>query len=175
MGEVLFGRVPPALKEALTARARERGLSLNAALVELLERGLEEGAEDGARAALETSLAASARALEQVRAALAAAERRLAQEAERAELTQGTLRALAERAQSELGQCPRCRKPVRGSDYLVGGRCPHCGKALTAFLTPRPQVGAPETPEYLALLGALGGLVALAGAGAGAGAGEAPG
>ena len=60
---------------------------------------------------------------------------------------------------------------MRGSDYLVGGRCPHCGKALTGFLTPRPQVGAPERDEYLALLGALGGLVALAGAGAG----EAPG
>ena len=171
MGEVLYGRVSRALKEALAARAGGRGLSLNAALVELLERGLEEGAEEGSRAALEASLAASARELEETRAALAAAERRLAQEGERAELTGGTLRALAERAQTELGQCPRCRKPVRGVDYLVGGRCPHCGKALTAFLTPRPQVGAPERDEYLALVGALGGLVALAGAGAG----EAPG
>jgi hypothetical protein len=51
--------------------------------------------------------------------------------------------------------------------YLVGGRCPRCEKALTAFLTPRLQVGAPKRDEYLALLGALGGLVALAGAGAG--------
>lgn len=167
MGEVLFGRVPPALKEALTARARERGLSLNATLVELLERGLEDEAEESSRAALEASLAASERALEEARSELAAAERRLAQEGERAELTRGTLRALAERAQSELAQCPRCRKPVRGLDYLVGGRCPHCDKALTAFLTPRPQVGAPERDEYLALLGALGGLVALAGGGAG--------
>ena len=60
---------------------------------------------------------------------------------------------------------------MRGVDYLGGGRCPHCEKALTGFLTPRPQVGAPERDEYLALLGALGALVALAGAGAG----EAPG
>ncbi len=55
---------------------------------------------------------------------------------------------------------------MRGSDHLVSGRCPHCELALTAFLTPRPQVGAPERDEYLALLGALGGLVGLAGAGA---------
>jgi hypothetical protein len=85
---------------------------------------------------------------------------------EREEQTTGTLRALAERARPELGQCPQCRKPVRGSDYLVGGRCPHCGKALTALLTPRAQLGAPERDEYLALLGALGGLVGLASAGA---------
>ena len=36
------------------------------------------------------------------------------------------LRALAERARHELGVCPACRKPVRGHDYLVSGRCPHC-------------------------------------------------
>lgn len=171
MGEVLYGRVPRALKEALTARARERGLSVNGALVELLERGLAEGAEEGSRAALAASLAASARALEEARAELAAAELRLALASAREAQTQVILGALAERARQELGECPRCRKPVRGFDYLVRGRCPHCGKALTAFLAPRPQVGAPETPEYLALLGALGGLVALAGAGAG----EAPG
>ena len=166
MGEVLYGRVSGALKGALAARARERGLSLNAALVELLEGGLEEGAEEGARAALEASLAASERALEGARAALAAAEHRLALANEREAQTQRILGALAGRARQELGECPRCRKPVRGVDYLLGGRCPHCGKALTAFLTPRPQVGAPEQAEYLALLGALGGLVALAGAGA---------
>ena len=94
------------------------------------------------------------------------AEGRLAAVGEQEERTKNTLRALAERARQELGQCPQCRKLVRGSDYLVSGRCPHCGKALTAFLTPRPQVGAPERDEYLALLGALGGLVALAGASA---------
>ncbi|MBA2615599.1 MAG: hypothetical protein H0U90_07450, partial [Actinobacteria bacterium] len=64
------------------------------------------------------------------------------------------------------GQCPGCRKRVRGSDYLVSGRCPHCAKALTALLAPLPQIGAPERDEYLALLGALGALVALAGASA---------
>jgi hypothetical protein len=30
------------------------------------------------------------------------------------------------------------------------------------LLTPRPQLGAPDKDEYLALLGALGGLIGLA-------------
>ncbi|MBA3380857.1 MAG: hypothetical protein H0T97_03175 [Actinobacteria bacterium] len=101
-----------------------------------------------------------------MRARLAAAEGRLLAAAAQEERTKGTLRALAERARHELGRCPACRKPVRGSDYLVSGRCPHCAKALTALLAPRVQVGAPERDEYLALLGALGGLVGLAGASA---------
>lgn len=63
--------------------------------------------------------------------------------------------------EQELASCPRCRKPVRGSDLLVSGRCPHCTKALTSLLTPAPHAGLDPT-EYLALLGALGVLVGLA-------------
>ncbi|MGH3082743.1 MAG: hypothetical protein ACRDNP_01565 [Gaiellaceae bacterium] len=164
--EVVYGRVPQALKQALTTYAGERGRSLNATLCELLERGLAQNARDAAGEELERALAASARELEQTRARLAAAEGRLAAAREQEERTKGTLRALAERARHELGHCPQCRTPVRGFDYLVRGRCPHCGKALTVFLTPRMQVGAPERDEYLALLGALGALVGLAGASA---------
>ena len=166
MSEVVYGRVPPALKQALTTHARERGLSLNASVVELLERGLAVSAQEAARDELEAVLASSARELDETRARLAVAEGRLAAAAEQEERTKNTLRALAERARQELGQCLQCRKPVRGYDYLVSGRCPHCGRALTALLTPRAQVGAPERDEYLALLGALGALVALAGASA---------
>jgi hypothetical protein len=166
VNEVVYGRVSPALKRALQARAREGGRSLNATVVELLERGLAAEAEEGPRVELEAALAASARELDEARARREADELRLALANEREEQTQGTLRALAERARQELAGCPRCRKPVRGCDYLVGGRCPHCGRALTALLTPRPQVGAPERDEYLALLGALGVLVGLAGTGA---------
>ena len=166
MSKVVYGRVSPALKQALTTRAKERGLSLNATLVELLERGLAESAQEAARAELEAALAASVRELEEVRARLAAAEGRLVAAAEQEERTKGTLRALTERARPELGQCPACRKPVRGHDYLVSGRCPNCSRALTALLAPLQQIGAPERDEYLALLGALGALVALAGASA---------
>jgi hypothetical protein len=38
---VVYARVPEALKQTLEARARERGLSQTATVVELLERGLQ--------------------------------------------------------------------------------------------------------------------------------------
>jgi hypothetical protein len=79
-----------------------------------------------------------------------------------AKIAARTHRALAERARHQLASCPQCRKPVRGTDLLVNGHCPNCSKPITAFLTPRPQLGAPDKDEYLALLGALGGLVGLA-------------
>jgi hypothetical protein len=72
------------------------------------------------------------------------------------------LRALAERARHELASCPQCRQPLRGYDLLVTGHCPNCNRAVTTLLTPRPQTGAPDKDEYLALLGALGGLLGLA-------------
>jgi hypothetical protein len=157
----LFLRVPDSLKQALAARARERGLSLTAAAVALLERGLERSEEERARER-EAELAASARELERTRARLAEAEAALALAREREQITASTFRALAERARGELASCPQCSHPLRGYDFLVSGHCPNCERAITTLLSPRPQRGAPDRDAYLALLGALGGLVGLA-------------
>jgi hypothetical protein len=167
---VLYARVPDALKQALAACAHERGLSLTAAAVALLEQGLDASADTRARER-EAELAASAGELEQTRARLAEAETALALAKEREEITASTSGALAERAFGELASCPQCRKPLRGYDLLVSGHCPGCKRAITTLLTPRPQLGAPDKDSYLALLGALGGLVALALASASGGAG----
>jgi hypothetical protein len=153
--------MPDALKQALAAHASERGLSLTAATVALLERSLEGIEEERARER-EDALAAGARELERTRARLAETEAALALAREREQLTASTFRALAERARGELASCPQCRTPLRGFDLLVRGHCPRCGRAITALLSPRPQTGAPATDAYLALLGALGGLVGLA-------------
>jgi hypothetical protein len=161
VSSVVYARVPDPLKQALAARARERGLSLTAAVVALLERGLDASEEERA-GERERELAASARELEQTRAQLAEAELRLQAAQEREELIARTYRALAERARHELALCPQCGKPLRGSDLLVSGHCPHCERAITTLLTPSAQTGAPDRDAYLALLGALGGLVALA-------------
>jgi hypothetical protein len=72
------------------------------------------------------------------------------------------LAALVERARHGLASCPQCSKRLRGYDLLVTGHCPNCTRAITTLLTPRPQTGAPDKDEYLATLGALGGLVGLA-------------
>jgi hypothetical protein len=158
---VVYARVPDPLKQALATRARERGLSLTAAVVALLERGLDASEEERA-GERDRELAASASELERTRARLAEAELRLQAAQEREELIARTYRALAERARGELAICPQCRKPLRGSDLFVSGHCPHCKRAITTLLTPSPQTGAPDRDAYLALLGALGGLVALA-------------
>ena len=107
-------------------------------------------------------LAASAAELERTRARLVEAEAALALAREREQLTGTSFRVLAERARGELASCPQCQKPLRGFDLLVGGHCPQCARPITALLLPRRQTGAPDQDAYLALLGALGGLVGLA-------------
>ena len=158
MSAVVYTRVPEALKQTLQARARERGLSLNAVVLELVERGLEPNSSD----VLEEKLAVCASELERTQGRLAQAELGLQAAREREQETARTYGALAERARHELALCPQCRTPVRGSDLLVRGHCPNCNRPITALLIPRPQTGAPDRDAYLALLGALGALLGLA-------------
>jgi len=147
---VVYTRVPDSLKQALEAHASERGLSLTRAVVELVERGLEQTADQP-----------SSSELEQTRVQLKQAELGLQSATQRERLTARTYRALAERARHQLGSCPGCRHPLTGSDLLVSGRCPNCGKALTTLPLPAPRSGF-DRDEYLALLGAVGVLVGLA-------------
>jgi DNA repair exonuclease SbcCD ATPase subunit len=158
---VVYARVPDTLKQALEARARERGLSQTATVVELLEQGLQ-ASDDQRSEALGRELASSTGQLERTRARLTQAEARLEAAQQREEALSRSLRALAERARHELASCPQCRKPLRGLDLLVTGHCPNCNRAITTLLTPRLQTGAPDKDEYLALMGALGGLLGLA-------------
>jgi hypothetical protein len=164
MSVVVYARMSEAVKRDLQARAAERGLTLNRAVVELLEQALAGSANAVSLVELEAELAQLRDELAQTRAQLRETELRLEAGAEREELSARTLRALAERARHELAVCPRCRESVRGTDLLVSGHCPKesCRAPLTSLLTPTPKIGAPEKDEYLALLGALGALVGLA-------------
>jgi rubrerythrin len=167
VSSVLYTRLSGELKQALAEHARKRGLSLNAAACELIAAGLAAGEEEQAGDGLRRELAARSSELAQTKKRLTEAKLRLQAAREREELTARTYRALAERARGELAVCPQCRTPLRGSDLLVCGRCPNCARPITALLLPRPQSGAPERDAYLALLGALGGLLGLALAGSG--------
>lgn len=164
MSAVLYARVPDPLKQALQAHAGERGLTLTHAVVELVERGLRAIADEQSVSELEARLAAARGELEQTRARLREAELGVRAAGEREQLTARTHSALARRARQTLGSCPQCRKPVRGCDLLVAGRCPNCDKALSSLLLPAPRANL-DRDEYLALLGALGVLVDLAIAG----------
>jgi hypothetical protein len=162
VSEVVYARLPEALKEALRAHASARGLTLTAALVELLEQGLEARAAEHSAAAQERELALARSELAETGGRLREAELRPQAGREREQLSARSYQALAERARQELASCPRCREPVRGSDLLVSGHCPHCGKALSSLLTPVARAGGLEPGEYLALLGALGAVVGFA-------------
>jgi hypothetical protein len=161
MSTVLYLRVPEALKETLADYAARRGLSQTRAAVELLEQGLQARVGERSRAELEARLERSQRELEATRISLRERELELQAGREREQLTADTYRALAARAQQELARCPGCRKPVRGSDLLVTGRCPHCGRAVTELLAPAPRAALNQN-EYLALVGALGLLTGIA-------------
>ncbi len=153
--------MPDALKQALEAHRSERGLTLTRALVELLEQALEAREDERSLLELEGKLADCSSERAQTEAQLKDAELRLQAAREREQLTACTYASLAERTRQRLASCPTCRQPVSGSDLLVSGRCPNCGKALTSLLTPSPRAGL-DRDEYLALLGALGILVGLA-------------
>jgi hypothetical protein len=156
VSSVVYARVPDSLKRALDAHAAERGLTLTAAVVELVEHGLEAIAEERPVAELERELALSTSELEQTRGRLREAELGLQAAREREQTSARTYSALAERTRQQLASCPRCREPVRGSDLLVSGHCPNCSQALTSLLTPAPRAGGLDNNEYLALVGALG-------------------
>jgi hypothetical protein len=161
MSAVVYARVPDALKQALQAYAAARGRTLTNAVVELLESGLEASAGEHSRTEREGELARATSELTQTRAQLQEAEFRLQAAREREQLSAHTYSAFAARARHELASCPRCRKPLLGSDLLVSGRCPNCDKALTSLLVPTRFAELVQN-EYLALFGALGVLAGLA-------------
>ena len=166
MSAVLYTRVPEVLKQALTAHAASRGLSQTRATVELLEQSLEASREERSLASLEGKLARSQGELQATRMRLREAELALQAAREREEHAARTYAAFAARVRQVLASCPRCTKPLRGSDLLVAGRCPHCEHAVTELLAPAPRSALNQT-EYLALLGALGLLTGIALASAG--------
>lgn len=155
MSAVLYTRVPEALKQALADHAASRRLSQTRAVVELLEQGLGASECERSLAELEGELARFQGERESACMQLRELELELQAAREREQLTAGTFAALAARVRQELARCPGCKKPVRGSDLLISGRCPHCGRAVTELLAPAPRAGLNQT-EYLALLGALG-------------------
>ena len=77
MSAVVYARLPESLKQDLQALASERGLTVNRALVELLEQGLAREANAHSLAELEGTAARQSEELAQTRARLQEAELRL--------------------------------------------------------------------------------------------------
>ena len=148
---VIYARIAAGLKGQVEIYARDRGMTLTAAVVDLLERGLEAVTNAGSVEQLRERISDQDRELSSARVEMAEATATLSSLRER----ERSLQTLAQRSGQILGPCPHCSKPVTGFDVLVTGHCPSCGRGLTSVLV-GPQMKGLDQTELLLLLGALG-------------------
>ncbi len=150
---VIYARVPTEIKEAAEAHAEARGMTLTAAITDLLSRGLE--ATENVRSA--EALEAEAHRL---RAELDGARAEVAGAQAQTQAVTASFQSLNHRLSQALAPCPNqaCRGPVRGYDLLVTGRCPRCRTSLAVTLADVANgTKAVDKPDdWLLLLGAVG-------------------
>jgi hypothetical protein len=148
MSQVIYARVPEAVKSDVEQYAEARGLSLSSAAVDLLQRGLASAGEERSIAALETKVATLTGENATIEARLQAATGEVS-----------ALRSFAKRADSTaVGSCPHCHERISGLDLLGRGVCGKCNGSLMALLAPKPTQSKPvlDDREVGALVGALG-------------------
>jgi hypothetical protein len=157
--EVIYARVPPALKADVATYAERTGVNLNSAVADLLECGLEMRAFELADAGPEHKLADLRETISKLETTLATQGRELSRlEGQRQDFAAAAEGATA-RLEQAVARCPACRQPVSGSDVLVRGVCQRCHKPLSSLLTDdRVQL---NQSDYMVLIGAVGVLLAL--------------
>jgi hypothetical protein len=149
--EVIYARVPAALKEAADEYASQHGKTLTGAVVDLLDRGLVAVTDERSVRDLEANLARVTAEKARAEADLRTAETQLA-----------ALGTLADRAKRSVGRCPHCSAQVTGHDLLAVGQCPQCGQPLSELTAAQPAGPALDQREVLMLMGTLGAVLAIA-------------
>jgi hypothetical protein len=147
----IYIRMPAGLKTAVDDYATERGSTVTGAAVDLLGRGLQAVADEKSVADLQSALASAVTDKATAQAEFVTARAQLA-----------TLGSFVDRAGQPVGTCPKCRKPITGSDVFAASRCPSCGQPLIELLTPKSSGPAGlDQRELLLLAGALGALLGI--------------
>jgi phage tail sheath gpL-like len=149
--EVIYARVPTALKEAADAYASQHGKTLTGAVADLLDRGLNAASDERSIGELETNLARVSAEKAEAEAGLQAATTKLA-----------ALNALAQRANQKVGTCPHCGQEITGRDLLATGQCAACHQTLSDLIVPERTAPSLDQRELLVLVGALGAVLAIA-------------
>ena len=149
--EVIYARVPTALKEAADAYAGQHGKTLTGAVAELLDRGLNAASDERSIWQLEANLARVSAEKAEAEASLQAATTQLA-----------ALNALAQRASQKVGTCPHCGQQITGHDLLATGRCGSCRQTLSDLIVPEPTASSLDQRELFVLVGAIGAVLAIA-------------
>src|SRR6266536_4036090 len=153
--EVIYARVPRALKEAIDGYRHERGMTITTAVVDLLNRGMESVMNEESATDLERRLAEVTGRLSAAEAKGREAQATVETLEEREQNLMGAYRVLAERVKQNVGTCPTCRSPITGHDILVKTRCVNSHSLAKLLAPPKGQLD----PEYLFLVGAVGLLV----------------
>ena len=153
MSQVVYARVPDALKDALDAYATTAGTTLTAAVVDLLGRGLASTSDERSIDELRARLAAEVDQRRQLEAAV---------HASRVEL--GALEMLRQRSAHTVATCPnpQCGAEVSGFDVLATGRCTSCGHSLGQLAASAAALRSVDQRELLLLLGAIGTVLGVA-------------
>lgn len=149
--EVIYARVPTALKEAADTYASQHGKTLTGAVADLLDRGLNAASDEHSIEQLQTNLARVTAEKAEAQANLKAATTQLA-----------ALNALAQRASRKIGACPNCGQQITGHDLLGAGQCQACSQTLSGLIAPEPTAPNLDQRELLVLFGALGAVLAIA-------------
>lgn len=149
--QVIYARVPSAIKQATDAYASERGKTLTGAVADLLDRGLSAVSDEQSVRELSASLASLTTEKATIDAELQVAKAQLA-----------ALLPLAQRAGRPLGSCPQCSKPITGYDLLSAGECSSCHETLSNLIVSEQTAPTVDQRELMILVGALGAVLAVA-------------
>jgi hypothetical protein len=161
--KVIFARVRSDVRHAVGAYAGERGMTLAAAVADLLRRGLEAASNAESVTRLEQSvnelrlnLSERDRLLQEERGRSAASEQR----------EEYLKQFLGQLDQAPIGRCPQagCLTPFSAIDLVVKRSCKR-GHGLGNVLERAAQAPGIDSGEVLAAVGALGLILALLAAG----------
>jgi hypothetical protein len=161
--KVIFARVDEGVRRALGAYAGDRGMTMASAVADLLTRGLEAASDEDSTKRLEQSVS-------ELRMQLGERDRQLQDERTRAaggeqrELYLQQL--LGQIDQAPIGRCPHpgCNEPISAIDLVVRRSCKK-GHGLAHLLEKAAKAPGINSAEVLAVVGALGLVLALLAAG----------
>lgn len=161
---VIFARVDADVRQAVGAFAGARGMTIAAAVSDLLKRGLEAASDEDSVTRLEQSVA-------ELRLALAERDKLLQEERGRSAASeqreQYLQQFLSQLDRAPIGKCPQqgCQTPISAIDLVVNRACKR-GHSLAQLLEKAAQAPGINTGEVLAAVGGLGLVLALLASGA---------
>lgn len=142
---MIYARVPEELKDATDAFARERGMTLTNAVVDLLQRGLSAVSDADSVEALEHQVAEMTEDLAQAEGELRG--------------TRNALQGMGTRLALRVAACPNCGGDLTGHDILVAFQCPKCHSGTGDLFAAQGGPAGVDQTDFLVFLAGIGALL----------------